>query len=259
MKKEAILSISFGTNDPSTSSKNLDRLEADYSESHPNLPLYRAITNRAVIASMKEKGEPSVYAVREAMARMILDGVTHLYAQPAYILNGIENDALREMVFSRSADFVSVKCGAPLLTSHEDIRQVAEAIMVPHADVQPDEGVVLIAHGSLHYSNAIYCALDYQLKDLGYKTANVGTFNAYPQIDTVIRRLQEQKVKRVRLAPFMFVAGHDAMEGVCGDAENSMNSQLKQAGFEVTAERKCLGEYDGVRQVYCRHLDVCFD
>ena len=57
----------------------------------------------------------------------------------------------------------------------------------------------------------------------------------------------------------MFVAGESAMEGVCGDADNSMKSRIEQAGYKVLAHRKCLGEYAGIRKVYRDHLNDCFE
>ena len=259
MRKKAIMSISFGTNDPETRTKNIDRLEADFKAAHPECPLYRVITNESVMELLQEEGDP-VYAVREAMARMVLDGVTHLYAQPSYLLNGKEFKELEEMIYSHKADFIQVKVGEPLLHSHDDIELTAKALMKSdYADLAEDEAVVFVAHGSPHTSNATYCALDYVFKDLGYENAHVATFNAFPKIDTVIRHLKKAGTKRVHVAPFMFVAGQSAMEGVCGDAANSMKSRLTQAGFEVIPHRKCLGEYEGIRMVFQNHLENCFE
>ena len=256
MTKKAIVSVSFGTNDPETGRKNLDVLEADYKASHPECSLYRVLTNDAVVESLREEGNP-VYAVRECMARLVLDGITHLFVQPAYILNGTEYDELTEKIYSHKADFVSVKVGRPLLSSHEDFENVCRALMDDYRDLAGDEAAVFIGHGSDHHGNVVYCALDYIMKDLGYGNAHIGTFKAYPQIDTVIRHLEKSGIHHVHVAPFMFVAGVSAMEGVCGDAVNSMKKQLESAGFTVTAHRKCLGEYDGIRKIYLDHLNAC--
>ena len=86
MKKKAIMSISFGTKLTDIKQRNLHALEADYKSDHPECELYNVITNESLIKIIQKEGDP-VYAVRECMARMVLDGVTHLYAQPAYILN----------------------------------------------------------------------------------------------------------------------------------------------------------------------------
>ena len=101
MKKKAILSVSFGTKDPELERRTLDVLESEYQKVIPKADVYRAITNEAVIKIKHELegDEAPVYAVRETLARMVLDGVTHVYAQPAYLLHGREYEELKEMIF----------------------------------------------------------------------------------------------------------------------------------------------------------------
>ncbi len=260
MKKKAIMSISFGTGLRDVSERNLHALEAEYRADHPECDLYSVITNEALIRIIQKEGDP-VYAVRECMARMVLDGVTHLYVQPAYILNGSEYDELLEMVYSHKADFISVKCGSPLLTNHEDYVRVCRSIMEEdYPDLPANEAVLLVGHGSDHFSNAVYCTLDYVFKDLGYENSLVCTFNAFPQADTAIRHLKKNPaVDTVHIAPFMFVAGELAMEGVCGDADNAIRTRVERAGYKTVPHRKCLGEYAGIRRIYRDHLNSCFE
>ena len=52
----------------------------------------------------------------------------------------------------------------------------------------------------------------------------------------------------------MFVAGEAAMEGVCGDAPDSMTTKQREAGFDVEPNRKCLAEYEGIRKIFKNHL-----
>ena len=78
MKKKAIMSVSFGTKLHDVMDRNTHVLEAEYKADHPECDLYRVITNESLIKIIQEEGDP-VYAVRESMARMVLDGVTHLY------------------------------------------------------------------------------------------------------------------------------------------------------------------------------------
>ena len=44
------------------------------------------------------------------------------------------------------------------------------------------------------------------------------------------------------------------MEGVCGDAEDSMATKLRNAGFEVIPHRVCLGENPKIREIFKNHL-----
>ena len=262
MKKKAIMSISFGTNAEDVAKRNISALEEDYRDDHPGCDIYSVVTNEALIQILNSNGEGApVYAVRECMARMVLDGVTHLYAQPAYILKGTEYDDLVSMINSHRADFVKVKCGGPLLSQHQDYMDVCRSIMDEEfADLGPNEAVCLVGHGSDHSSNSVYCTLDYIFKDLDYHRTHVCTFNAYPQVDTVIRHLKKDSaIDTVHIAPFMFVAGKAAMEGICGDEAGSIKSGFESAGYKVVLHRKCLGEYSGIRRLYRDHLNSCFE
>ena len=166
MKKKAILSVSFGTKDKALEQKTLDLLEKDYESVLNNATVYRAITNDAVIQlKQEEEGTENVYAVRETLARMVLYGITHVYVQPAYLLHGVEYQDLVDMVFSHKADFIEVKCGEPLLASQDDLEKVAQALMKQYGELQEGEAACFVGHGSVHYTNAVYCALDYALKD----------------------------------------------------------------------------------------------
>lgn len=260
MKKKAILSVSFGTKNKDLEKKTIDLLEESYKELIPGAKVYRAITNEALIQLINDSGENEpVYAVREVMARMVLDGVTHVYVQPAYLLHGVEYEDLYNMLFSHKADFIEVKCGEPLLSSQEDLENVAKALMAEYGDLSKEEGLCLIGHGSKHYTNAIYCALDYALKDQGFENAHIATFNAYPQIDKAINHLNKQGIKKVHIQPFMFVAGESALEGVGGDGPDSMATKLREAGFDVTFHNKCLGEYESIREIYKSHLKAVIE
>ena len=149
MKKKAILSVSFGTKNKDLEKKTIDLLEESYQELIPNAKVYRAITNEALIQLINDDSDNEpVYAVREVMARMVLDGVTHVYAQPAYLLHGVEYEDLTEMLFSHKADFIEVKCGEPLLASQDDLEDVAKALIAEFPDLAEDEGLCLVGHGS---------------------------------------------------------------------------------------------------------------
>lgn len=256
MQKKAILSVCFGTNDKDLERRTLDLLEAQYREAFPGIDLYRAITNEALINLIHESdGEAPVYAVRETLARMVLDGITHVYVQPAYLLHGVEYEELTNMILSHKADFIEVKCGLPLLSTQKDLEQVAAALMSEHEYSLNNEAFCFIGHGSAHHTNAIYCALDYALKDLGFKNSHIATFNAYPTIDTVIKHLKRDGIENVNIAPFMFTAGESAMEGVCGTSPESIPSKLRAAGFTPIPHRTCIGEIEDIRNIYIRHLE----
>ena len=113
--------------------------------------------------------------------------------------------------------------------------------------------IVLMGHGTSHYANSAYAALDYKFKDLGYSNVFVGTVEAYPSLDAIFRRLRENHIQNILLTPFMIVAGDHANNDMAGDDENSWNMQFQKAGFQVECLIKGLGEYERVREIFVDH------
>lgn len=52
----------------------------------------------------------------------------------------------------------------------------------------------------------------------------------------------------------MIVAGDHAHNDLAGDDADSWKSQFKQAGYPVLCHLKGLGEYEGIRQIFLRHI-----
>ena len=85
-------------------------------------------------------------------------------------------------------EFEEILFGAPLLTSEDDSCQVIEALMEEMGPVSEDTALVFMGHGTTHYANTVYAALDYRMKDMGYKNVFLGTVEAYPSLETMKRR-----------------------------------------------------------------------
>lgn len=53
--------------------------------------------------------------------------------------------------------------------------------------------------------------------------------------------------------PLMVVAGDHAKNDMAGGEEDSWDTAFRNAGFEVEAQLKGLGEYAAVRKLYVEH------
>ena len=62
------------------------------------------------------------------MEQMRRDGIAHVIVQPTHVINGIENDLMKEDVLEFREQFDSISFGTPLLTSAEDSAAVIEAV-----------------------------------------------------------------------------------------------------------------------------------
>ena len=253
-KTKAILVVSFGTSFHRTREKTIDRIEADIEAAYPDYQIYRAWTSKMIIAKLLRRDGVKVPTVAEAVEQMIADGITELIVQPTHVINGVENDLMKEDVLKRRDAFERVAFGDPLLTSQEDNVAVIRAVMEEFPDLKEDEALVLMGHGTTHYANAIYAALDYTFKDMGYSRVFLGTVEAYPSMESLKKQIRALRPKRLILAPFMVVAGDHAIHDMSGQDEDSWRSQFEREGYEVVCQMKGLGEYPGVRQIYLEHV-----
>ena len=252
--KKAILAVSFGTSHNDTRKITIDAIEQDMQEAFPSNALYRAWTSKMIIKKVNARDGVHICTVKEAMEKMLQDGITDVLIQPTHVINGIENDLMKEDALAFQEQFHSISFGDPLLTSEQDNLAVIDAITSEFKILTKDEVLVLMGHGTTHYANAIYAALDYTFKDKGYSNIFLGTVEAYPTMESLLKMVHAYQPKKIVLAPFMIVAGDHAKNDMASDEPDSWYSQFKAAGYDVEPVLKGLGEYTGIRKLFIEHL-----
>ena len=251
---KAILVVSFGTSHADAREKNIDRIEEDISAAFPEYRIYRAWTSKMILKKLKIRDGIVIDTVREAMERMAADGIREVIVQPTHVINGIENDRMLADVRAYEEQFDTVRTGAPLLTTEQDSREAIAALGQEWNALPENEALVLMGHGTEHYANTVYAALDYMMKDMGYANMFLGTVEAYPTLEALIRQLKKAALKKVHLAPFLIVAGDHAKNDMAGGEEDSWASRFMQEGFVVECHLKGLGEYPHIREMFARHV-----
>ena len=252
--RKGLLAVSFGTSVNETRRKTIDAIENDMREAFPDYKLYRAWTSGMIIKKLKKRDKLQIDTVKEAVERMLAEGITEVIVQPTHVINGIENDQMIADVLAYRERFSDIRFGTPLLTSEEDSAAVIRAVMEEFGEISKDTALVFMGHGTTHYANSIYAALDYKFKDMGYSNVFLGTVEAYPSMETLKKLVRAHGAKRVILAPFMVVAGDHAMNDMSGEDEDSWRSRFEAEGFQVECVLKGLGEYRGVRKLYMDHI-----
>jgi len=251
---KAILIVSFGTSYEDTRKVTIEAIEHDIEQACPNYHIYRAWTSKMIMAKILKRDGIKVLNVKEAMAQMAADGITDVIIQPTHVLNGIENDLMKEDALSYQNSFSTITFGNPLLTTEEDNDAVIQALLAEFSDLKADEALVLMGHGTTHFSNSIYSGINYQLQDRGYSNIFLGTVEAYPALESMLRSVNQQQPRKVILSPFMIVAGDHAKNDMASEEEDSWRSQFENAGYDVTCILKGLGEYPAIRELLVKHV-----
>lgn len=256
--KKGILAVSFGTSYPDTRAVTIDAIEGALRASFPSYPFYRAWTSKMILSKLQNTTGENIHTVSEALLKMKTDGITDIYIQPTHVINGIENDRMKEDALAFREDFHSISFGAPLISSTEDMREIVQIIGHSFSHLSSSEALVLMGHGSEHFANTVYPALDYMFKEMGYPNIHMGTVEAYPELLHVMELLKKSSIKTVHLAPFMIVAGDHANNDMAGEEKDSWKSVFENQGYKVICHLKGLGEYDEIRNMFVKHLGAVF-
>lgn len=253
--KKAILVVSFGTSFPDTCKKTIDVIEQRIGEHFSDAVIYRAWTSKMIMAKLLSRDNKKINNVTEAMEQMLADGITEVIVQPTHVINGIENELMKADALAFESRFDRIAFGDPLLTTQQDHKEIVDAVCKEFSGLSEETALILMGHGTSHYANDVYAALDYRFKDLGFSNIHLATVEGYPTLDNVLRMVKQQGAKKVLLAPFMIVAGDHARNDMSGEEEDSWKNQFLAAGYDVECCLKGLGEYPAVQDMLIRHVE----
>ena len=223
---KAILVVSFGTSYEASRKATIEKIEQDIRNAFQDHRIYRAWTSKFIISILKKRDNYTVLTVKEALEQMITDGIREVVVQPTHILDGIENNIMKEEVLSYKESFDKIAFGTPLLADSKDESQAINAVTTEFSDLKETEALVFMGHGTTHQVNTVYAGLD---------------------------------IKKVYVMPLMIVAGDHAHNDMAGDSPDSWVCQFENAGFEVCPIIKGLGEYPGIRRMYVEHAQKAID
>ena len=120
---------------------------------------------------------------------------------------------------------------------------------------QPEGGaLVLLGHGTEHFANMVYPAMQTALRLAGGRRAYMGTVEGWPGFDEVLAQLKEDGCGQALLVPFMLVAGDHALNDMAGDGPKSWKSRLEAAGVGVRCRMRGLGALPEVQALYGARL-----
>lgn len=255
-KNKAILVVSFGTSYNDSRDKTIGAVEKAIAEANPDYDVRRAFTSQIIIDKLKERDKIEIDNVKEAMEKLVEDGVKELVIQPTHVMHGFEYDDIVKEVNEYKSKFDSFVIGEPLLSDNEDFADVAAALETDTAEYVKDDktAVVLMGHGTEHEANSTYAKMQDVFTSNGPKNYFVGTVEATPTLDDVMNLVKENGYEKVVLRPMMVVAGDHANNDMAGDEDDSWKSVLEKNGFEVECVLKGMGEVKAIQDVYVQHV-----
>ena len=261
--KEIILVTSFGSTVDSARENQIFPVVDAIRKAHPNHEVRVAFTSRIVIKRLKDRGIVFQNEM-EAMESIVAEGYERIYVQPTHLVGGAEFDKLRKniMAFKGEGSVKEILFGRPLLYfmgQEEEVPDDYQILLdrfICTLDVPSAENLLLVGHGGFNVGNASYAVLQLKLQQEGLHNVSIATLENFPTPEDVLQRWEQEKetYKKVHLHPLLLVCGDHALNDLFGDEEDSLLSELTEAGYEVVSYVKGLGEYPEIQAIYAEHL-----
>ncbi len=249
-----LLVVSFGTSFNDNRAATIKAVEDAMEEAFPAYSVRRGFTADTIIEHVYRRDGQEIDSVKQALDRAKANGVKNLLVQPTHLMNGYEYGDLVKQLNKRAADFETIKIGAPLLTSDQDFTEAAQAMIAATKDLTDGKtAVCYMGHGTEAASNGVYARMQEAFKAAGHNNYFVGTVEAAPTAEDLVKLVKEGGYEKVILRPMMIVAGDHANNDMAGDAPDSWKSVFTAAGLEVQCEIKGLGELASIQQMLVDH------
>ena len=267
-KKAEILVVSFGTSFNASRYQTIGGIEKALQYKYgKKYSVRRAFTSQVIINHILARDEYRIDTVREALEKANKAGVKTLIVQPTTLMSGEEYDLLKANVKANKGSVKTVKIASPLLKSDKDRKTVAKALAessARQAGVKTSSlkkagnktAFVFIGHGTSHANRVTYTRMQKDYDKLGYKNVYVGTVEGKPAATSsasIIKKLKKKGYKKVVIRGMMVVAGDHANNDIAGNDADSWKSQLKKAGFKVSAQVAGLGSLKSIQKIYVQH------
>ena len=256
MTEKGLLAVSFGTSVPEAETAIIN-VENVLKKAFPGREFARAFTSRIICRKLEREGRP-VDSPEMALERLLAEGVRELLIQPTHLTPGDEFDKLCGIVEEYRGRFNAVHMGRPLISGDEDLLAVADAVLRRYP-TRACEALLLMGHGSGHFANMIYPALQTAFRLRGAENVFVGTVEGWPLFEDCLTQLKSLAPERVKLAPLMLVAGDHALNDMAGPEEDSWRGRLAAEGFAVEYHAEGIGMWDEICGIYCEHARAAVD
>jgi sirohydrochlorin cobaltochelatase len=228
-----------------------------FQKANPSLPqdIFALKGPLATIADLQDEGfatilvQPGHISLGEEYLDLVsyIDGLNSIHTIKA------KNQPFLRLVVSRPA----LGTMGPKHPYTDDINQVAKALADDVLKAKEAGAALLyMGHGNEYFpSSGAYLELINVMNTLYPETKTyIATVEGFPNLETSMKQMKEDKVTKVLLKPLMSVAGDHAHNDMAGSGPESMKSILTKNGFQVSTVMVGLGEQDGFADVFVDHL-----
>lgn len=242
-----IIIAAFGTT--SRARETYAIVDEKLKERFPDHEIYWAFNSRTVRHRLKQKSV-DLPSPSDILEHLCLHGAEWTVIQSFNMICGHEFQRLKDDTLNGP---LRVSVGHSLLCSPDDYMAVARSLS-HHFEVDRDEAVVVVGHGTDHCAWTAYPALEHFLENLYGERAFVGVIEGeYQECASVVKKVSAAGFRKVRLVPLMLVAGVHMAEDLSGP-EDSWVSAFEEHGIHVSLVMEGLGANPGIIEIFGDHI-----
>jgi len=250
--KKGILVVSFGTSYKKTMKECIKSVEDKIENVYSKYIIERAFTSNFIIKKLKERDGVYIDTPIEALEKMIVGGINEIHIQPLHIIPGFEYEKIKNAVsMMKHKSNIKISMGSPLLNKEENYDEIIDALLDRLPDIDNNEAVLLMGHGTSHFANACYSMLQNKINDRE-KNIFIANVEGYPGIDNIIGKI-EKSYSKVLLMPLMIVAGDHANNDMIGE-EDSYKTLLEDKDIEVNYILEGLGQNEMIQEIFIKRI-----
>ncbi len=254
--QDELLVVSFGTSFNDSRRLTIGAIEDEMEKAFPQCQVRRALTSQIILDHVRERDGEEMDNVHAALERAVRNGVRRLVVQPTHLMDGFEYHELVEELSAYADAFDRLEVGRPLLDTAQDMEAVARIITDATQEfLDGKTAVVFMGHGTEAASNHVYAQMQQVLRDQGAADRFVGTVEAEPSLEDILRMVKDGGYTRVVMRPLMVVAGDHAHNDMAGEEPDSWKSRFEAEGFNTVCVLEGLGELEAIRQLYVHHAE----
>ena len=252
--KKALVIVSFGTT-YERARRSIDAVEHALAQAAEGYDVFRTYTSSIVRKVLKSRGE-IVPSLEEALEKLANESYDTVFVQPTHLLCGNEYDEKIRASYMRYAGrFLRGGIGKPLIANNDDLLKLAEIL----AALKPDDAdaLLLMGHGTTHFANMVYPAMQTALRLQGHPNVVVGTVEGWPTLENAIDELSRShsEVREIKLSMYCrpdcnLVVCEDTGGGIAPDIlphiwDKGFSSKGEGRGFGLYLISRLVDEHGG--------------
>ncbi len=254
--KKAIVVVSFGTSNYETRKMTIDACENKIKDTFKEYDFFRAYTSNMIIKIIEKNEGLKIDTPSELLYKLYKEGYDEVVVQALHIIDGLEYNKLVNQINEYQDKFKKIVIGRPLLTNIDDCKEVSKIMKYQLPDINDDEVVLLMGHGTIGGSHQIYSYLEKEMLKNNMSIC-IKTLEESHLIYELGQELRRNNIQKVHLMPFMLVAGKHAIDDMASDEQNSLKTLLKSCELDVEIHLKGLGENPYIQDKFINHANRC--